>query len=186
MKQVIDASAHASQIQSRTQQPASVFAPQRVSYEDFINARSPYQYRIIYEGFRPMGFGRYVPFLRRTMKSLNKKLIRIAGFPFREGSVFDNKLIMIEGMIILHGHGSKPLVEIVCNVNQQYCFITPQALTDAFRSSHCYESRQHRVPLLDYGSLDVSFMHSKTWDAKYLQEEPYILSLVGGRCIMEF
>lgn len=156
-----------------------------VTPEDFLNARAPYQFRILYEAFRPMDSRVYIPLLKRTVRSVNNRLIRTAGFPLREESTFQSKLQMIEGMVVLHGHDPKPQIEIVCNVNQQHCFFTPSAIAAVFVDSQCFESFETPFPLIDRQTVDVSYLSSGTWDDSHLQDIPYIFSLIGGRCHLE-
>lgn len=168
----------------QTKSHASQFSTD-VTPEDFINARGPYRYRILYDAFRPMDCRGYIPFLRRTIKSVNRQLIRYAGFPRRKHSRFQSNLHMLDGMIVLHGHDPKPLVEIVCNVNQQHCLFTPQAIAGAFTESRCYESRKQLYPLLDRSTVLVEHLTNGGWDDSYLQDIPYVLSFSGGRCCLE-
>ena len=151
----------------------------KVSVEDFVNARAPYQYRILYEAFRPFDNLTYVPLLRRQIRSANSFLIRAAGFAYKRDSRFQNCLHMFEGMIILHGHNLVPLVEIVCNVNQQHCLFKPQTIVAAFVESGCYESRKQPSPLLKHSTVRVCHLANGEWDDAYLQDIPYILSLNG-------
>lgn len=155
-----------------------------VTPEHFINARGPYRYRVLYDAFRPMDHGEYIPLLRRTIKSVNRQLIRYAGFPRRKHSRFQSNLQMLDGMVVLHGHNPKPLVEVVCNVNQAHCLFTPHALQEAFCQSKCFESMKEPYPLIDAASVKVTSL-SGEWDDQYVEDIPYVLTLIGGRCVNE-
>ena len=181
-----DARAPTNQSQHLINQHSHADQASVVSCEEFVNARGPFQFRITYEAYRESDCRSYVKFLRRTIKSANTYLIRKAGFPYIKDSNLQSNLHMLEGMIILHGHDPKPFVEIVCNVNQQHCLFTPQTIAAAFIKSGCYESPDQPYPLLNDSTVRVCYLVNGEWDDAYLQDIPYILSLNGRRCVMEY
>jgi len=157
-----------------------------LEYEDFLSSWGPYQFRIVFRAYRPMDPRDYINPLRRLTKSVNHWLFKETKLQEVPDSRLVRNFKMLQGFVVLHQHEPRPLVEIVCNVNQHDVIFTNHDLETAFRNSKCFESVKNPVPLLDKTSIKVSQPTQGYWTDEYLEDAPHMLSLNGSRIVLEY
>jgi len=157
-----------------------------VSIVDCINSWEPYELRITFESLSPITGNLYLRQLRRLFRSVNLRLRRRAGFPAVSDNDASKVLQMISGYVIVQCHEDRPRVEVVGNVNSRYGLIDCAAIKNAFLKSGCYQSIENPSPLFDQSTLVVTELIDGVWDSELFDQDPFVLSLVGRRLILEY